>query len=215
MKHKRAGRLCMLAGALCILLGAGLTGYNLYTDQAAEEHAEQVLAQLRTSCSLPALEEQVSGVTEPAEPMEIYPAQEEASLVIDGERYIGVLQIPALGVELPVRQELSKQGLKKTPCRYKGSAENRDLLIAAHNYSRHFGRIGQLVSDDIIRFIDLSGRVYIYQVDQTQIIDGYDMEEMFAGQWDMTLFTCTLGGKSRVTVRCSLLCRVTPWGDTV
>ena len=198
MKHKRAGRLCMLAGALCILLGAGLTGYNLYTDQAAEEQSEQVLTQLRTSCSLPALEEPVSGVTEPAKPMEIYPAQEEASLVIDGERYIGVLQIPALGVELPVRQELSKQGLKKTPCRYKGSAESRDLLI-----------------DDIIRFIDLSGRVYIYQVDQTQIIDGYDMEEMFAGQWDMTLFTCTLGGKSRVTVQCSLLCRVTPWGDTV
>ena len=75
MKHKRAGRLCMLAGALCILLGAGLTGYNLYTDQAAEEQSEQVLAQLRTSCSLPALEEPVSGVTEPAEPMEIYPAQ--------------------------------------------------------------------------------------------------------------------------------------------
>ena len=53
MKHKRAGRLCMLAGALCILLGAGLTGYNLYTDQAAEEQSEQVLAQLRTACSLP------------------------------------------------------------------------------------------------------------------------------------------------------------------
>mgnify|MGYP007048271099 CR=1 FL=1 len=55
MKHKRAGRLCMLAGALCILVGAVLTGYNLYTDHAAEEQSEHVLAQLRTSCSLPAL----------------------------------------------------------------------------------------------------------------------------------------------------------------
>lgn len=203
----------MLAGAVCILLAAGLTGYNLYTDRTAEQQAEQVIDQLRISYALPGLEEPVTGVTEPALPEDAPAEEPEETAVIDGERYIGVLQIPALGLELPVRQELSKQGLKKTPCRYKGTAAGQDLLIAAHNYSRHFGRIGQLVSDDIIRFVDLSGTVYVYQVDQTQIIDGYDMEEMFAGQWDMTLFTCTLGGKSRVTVRCTLLCRVTALGS--
>jgi len=28
------------------------------------------------------------------------------------------------------------------------------------------------------------------------------VEEMCSGDWDLTLFTCTLGGKFRVTVRC-------------
>ena len=30
------------------------------------------------------------------------------------------------------------------------------------------------------------------------------VQEMTDGDWDLTLFTCTVGGKSRVTVRCVL-----------
>ena len=81
-------------------------------------------------------------------------------------------------------------------------------MIAAHNYSGHFGNINKLVSDDVIRFIDLSGNVYVYQVDELITIDGKNIEEMINGDWDLTLFTCTLGGQSRVTVRCSLVNKV-------
>ena len=28
------------------------------------------------------------------------------------------------------------------------------------------------------------------------------IEEMDSGEWDLTLFTCTIGGSYRVTVRC-------------
>jgi sortase A len=28
------------------------------------------------------------------------------------------------------------------------------------------------------------------------------VEEMESDEWDLTLFTCTIGGKSRVTIRC-------------
>ena len=30
------------------------------------------------------------------------------------------------------------------------------------------------------------------------------MKELLSGDWDLTLFTCTLGGKSRVVVRCKI-----------
>ena len=30
----------------------------------------------------------------------------------------------------------------------------------------------------------------------------YDVEAMESGDWALTLFTCTIGGKTRVTVRC-------------
>ena len=29
------------------------------------------------------------------------------------------------------------------------------------------------------------------------------IEEMAAGDWDLTLFTCTLGGQARLTLRCT------------
>ena len=31
------------------------------------------------------------------------------------------------------------------------------------------------------------------------------VKEMTSGDWDLTLFTCTVGGQSRVTVRCEKL----------
>ena len=30
------------------------------------------------------------------------------------------------------------------------------------------------------------------------------VEEMESGDWDLTLFTCTVGGRTRVAVRCAL-----------
>jgi sortase A len=47
---------------------------------------------------------------------------------------------------------------------------------------------------------------YFYRVDYTENVDGYDVDHMLSGgssDWDMTLFTCTLSGQSRVTVRAS------------
>jgi sortase A len=37
-----------------------------------------------------------------------------------------------------------------------------------------------------------------------EILSPFAVEEMTSGDWDMTLFTCTVGGQSRVTVRCVL-----------
>ena len=38
-------------------------------------------------------------------------------------------------------------------------------------------------------------------VDQ-EILEPTMIEDLKAGNWDLTLFTCTLGGRTRVTVRC-------------
>ena len=55
-----------------------------------------------------------------------------------------------------------------------------------------------------MRFRDLDGNVWTYTVAGTEIIDGNDVERMEAGDWDLTLFTCTYGGQERFTVRCAL-----------
>ena len=35
-----------------------------------------------------------------------------------------------------------------------------------------------------------------------ETVGGYDIEKMEAGDWDLTLFTCTNKGKARAAVRC-------------
>lgn len=57
---------------------------------------------------------------------------------IDGIKYIGVLEVPELSLQLPVMSHWSLAGLKIAPGRYKGSVYKRNTIIAGHNYRSHF-----------------------------------------------------------------------------
>ncbi len=115
---------------------------------------------------------------------------------------VGVLYIPSLGIELPIINELDYEYLRIAPCRYSGSAYTDDFVIAAHNYSTHFGQIHNLSIGHRIVFTDLSGNEFQYKVCDIQELEETAVEEMTTGDWDLTLFTCTLSGMARVTVRC-------------
>ena len=115
---------------------------------------------------------------------------------------LGTLAIPALGLELPVMSGWRYPALRVAPCRYLGSAYSGDLVIMAHNYARHFGAIGTLAPGERVSFTDVDGNVFSYAVFETQTLQPDAVEDMASGGWDLTLFTCTPGGRTRVTVRC-------------
>lgn len=133
-----------------------------------------------------------------------YPDMEMPTREIEGRTYIGMLEVPALELSLPVMSEWSYPRLKKAPCRYVGSIYSKDMIICGHNYDRHFGRLKDLAVGEEVRFTDMDGNVFIYSISGTEQLGKFAVEEMLAGDWDLTLFTCTKGGQSRVTVRCRL-----------
>ena len=124
---------------------------------------------------------------------------------IDGYLCIGCLSIPSLGLELPVMSDWSYPQLKLSPCRYSGSTGTGDLVICAHNYARHFGKLKTLSEGAEVYFTDMDGMTRRYEVAAVEILPPTDLENMTAGEYDLTLFTCTYGGQSRVTVRCDLM----------
>ena len=93
--------------------------------------------------------------------------------------------------------------LRIAPCRYYGSTKTGDLVIAAHNYSRHFGNIRNLSAGDEVYFTDMDGEITAYEVAEVDTLNPTDVEEMTDSGYALTLFTCTYGGQSRVTVRCN------------
>ena len=109
---------------------------------------------------------------------------------INGQECIGTLEIPSLG-------------LKKAPCRYSGSAYLNNLIIAGHNYRTHFSGIKHLKLGDEVRFSDTVGNMFLYEVSEIETIDEHNIGAMETGEWDLTLFTCTKGGRARVAVRCT------------
>ena len=121
---------------------------------------------------------------------------------IDGRNYIGVLDIPALELSLPIISEWSYDALQIAPCRYSGSAYLDNLVIAGHNYRSHFVSLPQLQPGDTVTFTDMDGNVFSYEVSSLETLSPYAVSDMTSGDWALTLFTCTVGGQSRLAIRC-------------
>ena len=124
-------------------------------------------------------------------------------IIIDGEAFCGTVVISKLGIKLPIFDEWNYARLKTAPCRYLGSIATNDIIIAAHNYESHFGNLKKLQIGDEIAFIDASGRQHCFVVSEITTLDGTAFTDMKSGEWDFTLFTCTIRGEQRVTVRCN------------
>jgi sortase A len=122
---------------------------------------------------------------------------------VDGYDYIGTLEIPSLSLDLPVMSSWSYAGLNIAPGRYSGSAYMNDLVIAGHNYSSHFGSLKTLAVGDSVLFTDVDGNEFDYEVASVDRLEPTQVAEMKAGDYPLTLFTCTLNGAARVTVRCA------------
>ena len=189
------------AGLLLIAAALALAAYNVIDAQRAARSAAQALEALSQTTAVSAAEpEEASADNAPAYLAD--PEMPMPTVSFDGNDYIGRVDVPSLGLSLPVISEWSYPRLKIAPCRYTGSAYLDNLIIAAHNYSSHFGNLNRLNTGDTVMFTDVDGNQFTYAVSLIEDLPGTAIEEMQAGEWDLTLFTCTLGGRSRVTVRC-------------
>lgn len=124
---------------------------------------------------------------------------------IDGVSYIGTVDIPSLNIHLPVQSELDDSRMRKTPCRMEGTVYNRDIIIGAHCFKIHFGYINRLEAGDTVTFTDIEGNQFDYSVLYSEELLPNQLDQLKSGDWDMTLFTCTVGGRSRIVVRLELV----------
>lgn len=195
------GKILTGVGLLLIASALLLTVYNIReSDRAGAESEEMVVRMESLTAALPERLE-----TEKKEPVPEYkknPEMEMPTVEVNGQECVGMIEIPALGLKLPVISEWSDAKLKKAPCRYSGSAYLKNMIIAGHNYRTHFSGIKRLNPGDSIVFTDADGNVFSYEVAEIETVGGYDIEKMEAGDWDLTLFTCTNEGKARAAVRC-------------
>ena len=123
-------------------------------------------------------------------------------ITVDGNSYIGTLEIVPLDLTLPVMSGWDYTKLKTAPCRYSGSAYTGDLVICAHNYARHFSGIKGLTPGGEVYFTDVRGNRFRYEITDAEILAPAEVEDMVTGDWDLTLFTCTTGGQTRFALRC-------------
>lgn len=188
----------MAMGSVLILAALGLFLHNQNQQEMAAESVEILMPQV-----VKAIQQHQENPTESVALLpedEIY--REMPEMEIDGHVYIGFVAIPSLGLELPVMTDWTYPQLQISPCRYSGSMYSDDLVVMAHNYPKHFGKLFDLRIGDMVTFTDMDGETVQYKVMALDVLPPGAIDEMTAGDFDLTLFTCNYGGQSRVTVRC-------------
>lgn len=197
--RKSPGILCIVIGCVLLLAALGLYGYNRYEDAQAGAEAQVVVQDLEQK-----LEQTVSKAesTETSADSEEMLSPELPVVMLDGYDYIGVISIPAIDIKLPVMSDWSYPKLKISPCREFGSSRTDDLVIAAHNYESHFGKLGSVSVGDNVIFTDMDGVENHYIVQKTDILQPTDVDAVEHSGYDLVLYTCTYGGKTRITVFC-------------
>lgn len=206
---KRRGTFRIIIGLLLLLAAGGLTYRNVSESNQAGEESEQIAEDL-----VDAIRErrEADKAGKPKEE-QVLPEEQRQMPVeeLDGKLYLGILDIPDLGLSLPVMAEWDYPSLRRAPCRFTGSYYENNMVVCAHNYARHFGPVRSAAIGTEVYFTNVEGERFSYVISNRETIDPYNVSGMIendnplsAGDalWDLTLFTCTTGGQTRVAVRC-------------
>ena len=190
---KRVWTVVTVLGILFLAGAAGLTLWNFNTDQAAAEESRSLLTELAEA--IPEVE---------ARP--VFPMENGMPVVeVEGQNYMGAINFPDLDRELPVLASYELEKLKTAPAVYHGTPQTGDLVICAHHYRSHFGPLQRLPIGAQVLLKAVDGNLYEYQVAATEVVSPFAVADVTSGEWDLTLFTCTLGGRTRYVVRCDLI----------
>ena len=187
-------------GKVCLLSALLLHLYNIYDNMNQDQNQKQILEQYIQETNH---QQDTSFIQIPDYQLNPEMEMPEVSLPgLEEAGCIGIIEIPSINIKLPVLSTWSYSLLKKAPCRYTGSIYLDNMVIAAHNSDAHFKKISNLQEGDIVTFTDAVGNVFTYTVAGIELLQPDEVDNMTNGQWPLTMFTCTYGGASRVTVRC-------------
>lgn len=167
-------------GKLCFVCALLLYVFNIYDSFMQDQSQKQILEQYIQENNH---QQDTSLVQIPD--YQLKPEMDMPEVQLSGLEEagcIGILEIPSINLRLPVYLD--------------------NMVIAAHNSKAHFKKLSNLQEGDIITFTDAVGNVFTYSVAGIEILQPEEVDDMTSGQWPLTLFTCTYGGASRVTVRC-------------
>ena len=193
--NRKIGTLLLSLGIVFLVFALALVAYNYYENIMAGQNANELMEELNKTI----------GISKKTIPDYLLnPNKEMPTLEIDGYLYIGTIFLPTLNIELPVMSTWSYEQLLIAPCRYEGSVYNGTAVIAAHNYDSHFGRLNKLDIGDEVVFKDVEGNLIPFKVAVKEVLSPFDVDRMVDSNYDLTLFTCTIGGAYRVTIRCKL-----------
>ena len=127
---------------------------------------------------------------------------------ISGHKVVGIIKIPKIDLEYPILETTSEETLNLSITKFWGNKINEigNVTLAGHNNLSGimFGKIKKLENGDIIELTDIQNTTLKYEVFKTYVIDPNDIRCILPEEEnirEVTLITCTTGGKNRFIVK--------------
>lgn len=125
------------------------------------------------------------------------------ALQIDGVDYVGLLEVPALAISLPVAGSWNRDKLFDAPARFYGNAYNRALVIGGMDYAHQFAFCDQIDTGVAIVFTDMTGTRFSYTVDRVERSKSAQSDWLINTECDLTLFCQDTYSMEYIAVRCT------------
>lgn len=179
--------MALVAVSFCALLFFGLRSH------LGMKKGQRVVSQLEQL--LPEREPGIPGIySDPAMP----------ALEIEGEDYVGILEVPAFGITLPVADIWDSGKLYAAPRRFFGSVYEAPLVIGGADAKGQFAFCGQIDPGAVITFTDMTGAEFTYVVTRVDRASHAGAQWLTKDSFPLTLFCADSGSMEYLAVRCVL-----------
>ena len=212
-KRNPFGIFLIVIGVIALIGAGAWLAKNMAEDLSAEKASRQTVEELgriiESNSVASTGEESEDGDDDTVEPTTDPKLMEMKTVEVDGIKYVGMLEIPSASLVLPVCYDWDYAKLAVSPCRYSGSYFTDDMVICAHDYGSHFRAIRSLNIGEVVFFTAMDGTKIKYIVSNVETVAPTEIDKMISNSvhdgtdnlWDLTLFTCNIGGRTRCAVR--------------
>lgn len=135
----------------------------------------------------------------------VYPNTNMPVLQIGGIDYVALLEIPALGISLPVADKWERDKLFYSPARFSGSAYDYSLVIGGTDASHQFAFCDKIDNGTHIIITDMTGAQFAYEVTSVDRAKKAENVWLQDSEFHLTLYCRDTYSMEYIAVRCNFI----------
>lgn len=189
---RKRSKIFFALGLLLILGSLVILAVSWFQAQRAQDNAAKVLSQIQA-----VLPEKSVGTKD------IYSSMEMPVLQIDNQDFIGIIDIPAFGITLPVYSTWDARKVTSFPCRFSGTVYDGSLIVGGTDQQGQFDCFDRLQHGNTVTVTDMNGAEFSYTVSRIDRAKSAEADVLIDEMFDLTLFVRDAFSLEYIIVRCS------------
>ena len=188
---KKIGTFIQIMGCLLIIVGFSTFLLTQMNSNRAQKKKEVIVNQIESL-----LPDRTSGT------IEDYTSMTMPVLQIEGKDFAGLVEIPAVGIKLPIYNTWDTSIINVYACRFYGTVYDGSLVIGGADQEGQFDCFDQLREETEIQVTDMAGTEFIYHIKRIDRAESADQDRLLNEEFDLTLFVRDRFSLDYLIVRC-------------